>query len=95
MLLMVVIVSVIALSSAQPDSPGCIEAYNATFNNNSNAACKNAYSALMRGDAKEEQSMMVCSTSQQCNIMIETSQISAQAATSRRSLWYRREIRWQ
>jgi len=66
----VIIVSSIVLSSAQP-TPQCIEAYNATFNNVSTITCSGAYYALILGSATNEQMMMVCNASQQCNNMIE------------------------
>jgi len=66
----VIIVSPVVLSLAQP-TPQCIEAYNATFNSVSPASCSGAYYALILGSATNEQTMMVCNASQQCNNMIE------------------------
>ena len=61
-------------SSAQPQaqpSPQCIAAYNATFNEEDTTGCVGANFALFLGAATDEQRMMVCSSGQQCNTMIE------------------------
>ena len=58
------------LSSAQP-SPECISAYNVVFENPNMTSCAEAYSALVNVTATEDQAMMVCNTSQECNGMIE------------------------
>ena len=70
MLIAAVIVSFIALSSAQP-SPECITAFNAIFNSAETIGCSGAYGSLFYGNASDEQRMMVCDADQQCNTMIE------------------------
>ena len=63
--------SVIVFSSAQP-SPECIAAYNATFRSFDALACANAYFSLFRSDSEnDEQRMMVCNETQQCNAMVQ------------------------
>ena len=69
-----VIVLSFELSLAQreaPLSPQCIAAYNATFNDQTTASCPNASLELFFGTATDDQRMMVCSSGQQCNTMIE------------------------
>lgn len=72
LLAVVVIVSSIVVSSAQPtsqSSSACNATYNAAFGNASN--CALAFYSLFVGNATDEQRMMVCNASQQCNTMIE------------------------
>ena len=71
----VVIASSLVLSaSAQTTmSPECVAAYNAVFNNASTENCSMAYDRVFEpnGNATDEQIMMVCDSSEQCNMMIE------------------------
>ena len=64
----VLIASSVVLSSAQP-IPECLTAFNATFG--STTSCGVAYGSLYFENATDEQRMMVCDESQQCNTMIE------------------------
>ena len=70
----VMIVSTSILTSAQPTSDSaCNETYNGIFGDatRNTTTCGAAYSALRNGNATEEQSMMVCSASHECNSMIQ------------------------
>ena len=68
----VVILSLVACSSAQSESQPsaqCIAAYNATFDTPTN--CSTAFTLLVAGAATTQQKMMVCDANQQCNDILE------------------------
>ena len=71
-----IISSSFILSSAQisGSSQECATAYNSLFTNTSVSAeaCVNAYNAYVeRGNATDQQKMLVCDDDQPCNDMIE------------------------
>ena len=70
LLTIIAILSFFLLSSAQTDPSNCTTAYANVFNS-TNTVCEDAYSAVIYGNSTNEQRMMVCNASQDCNMMLE------------------------
>ena len=70
LLTVIAISSFFLLSSAQTD-PDCTTAYTNVFNSENKTVCAEAYNTVIFGNSTDEQRMMVCNATQNCNMMLE------------------------